>query len=311
MIKKFFDWTKSNKLATVIIFLLIIFAIYKTSPSYFGGGTIIPMMGYYNDGVQTNTAGAVGIAGKMMNSFAFRSNVIPPQPQVAPNLDITNRKVITEASMSLQVKSVNDMVTSIKSKVAELNGYVVNVFVNRPEFGESATVTVRVPSDKIETFIAFAHDNAVKVVNENVSGADITDQYVDTQTRLLQLTEQMAVMQNIMRSAKTVDDIMKVEPYISDLQTQIDNLKGQQNYTDQASKSSLITMYLSTDELSLPYTLDLAWRPQVIFKNAVRSLLIHLQALGGALIWIGVYSVIIVPALTIVLIIYMLRKRKQ
>ena len=63
-----------------------------------------------------------------------------------------------------------------------------------------------------------------------------------------------------------------------------------------------ITVYLSTDELSLPYTPDTKFRPQVIFKLAVRSLMNTLRVVGEALIWAGVYSAIWIPGVVIYLL---------
>ncbi len=67
-----------------------------------------------------------------------------------------------------------------------------------------------------------------------------------------------------------------------------------------------VTIYLSTDEMALPYAPSNAWRPAVIFKLAVRSLIGSLRSLASVLIWIVVYSVIWLPILIAILL---LRKK--
>ena len=74
---------------------------------------------------------------------------------------------------------------------------------------------------------------------------------------------------------------------------------------------SKITLYLSTDELSLPYTPDTKFRPNVVFKLAVRSLLDTLRAIAEALIWVGVYSAIWLPVVIIYLIVKRIRKSRD
>ena len=101
---------------------------------------------------------------------------------------------------------------------------------------------------------------------------------------------------------------MSVQQQLTSLQSQIDNLKGQQKYYEQSAKLSKITIYLSTDELALPYAPTNEWRPTVIFKEAVRSLVGAVRGIGSLTIWIVVFLPIIIP---VVLIIRFIRKRKN
>jgi hypothetical protein len=64
---------------------------------------------------------------------------------------------------------------------------------------------------------------------------------------------------------------------------------------EKTAKLAKITLYLSTDEYVLPYAPTTPFRPEVIFKQAVRSLVGTLRGLVRLGIWLGVYSVIIVP----------------
>jgi len=72
---------------------------------------------------------------------------------------------------------------------------------------------------------------------------------------------------------------------------------------------SLVTVYLSTDEYTLPYAPSEPWRPDVIFKTAVRSLIGNLRGIASTAIWLVVYSVIWVPVLILVLYIRGRKKR--
>lgn len=91
------------------------------------------------------------------------------------------------------------------------------------------------------------------------------------------------------------------------MQYQIDALIGQKEAIEKNVELTKITLYLSTDELSLPYTPDDKFRPNVVFKLAVRSLVKSLIGVGKGLIWIGVYGVIWLPILVVILLV---RKRK-
>ena len=117
-----------------------------------------------------------------------------------------------------------------------------------------------------------------------------------------------AKFEQIMDQATQIQDILQVQREIISLQDQIDSLKGRQNYLEKTAAMAKITIYLSTDEYALPYAPPTSFRPNVIFKEAVRSMVGTIRGLAKDLIWIGVYSAIWLP---ILLVVIFLRRRKK
>ena len=150
----------------------------------------------------------------------------------------------------------------------------------------------------------------MKVTGENLVGKDVTDQYVDIEARIATHQKTKVKFEAILEKATTVSEILQVQRELISIQSQIDALEGQKKSLEQNANLSKVTLYLSTDELALPYTPDKAFRPQVVFKQAVRSLLGSLRSGANALIWVGVYSVIWVPVLVIIYIVRRKKKRK-
>ena len=122
------------------------------------------------------------------------------------------------------------------------------------------------------------------------------------------LEKTKAKFEEILEAATEIQDILQVQREIINLQAEIDAVIGQQKYLEQSAKLARLTVYLSTDELALPYAPSETWRPVVIFRQAVRSLIYQMRKIGTALIWLAVYSVIWIPAL---LLIYYFKKRKS
>jgi hypothetical protein len=139
-------------------------------------------------------------------------------------------------------------------------------------------------------------------------GTDVTEQYEDLDRRIETLEATRAKFEEILEKAVTVDEIIRINQEIINIDSQIDQATGQKTALSDNARLTKVTVFLSTDELALPYTPDEAFRPGVIFKKAVRSLLNAVQNGAELLIWIGVYSVIWVP---VVIIIYLLRRRKK
>ncbi len=257
-----------------------------------------------------------GISGEMGFSPSAKrlsdtgSDMPVPIPQNIPHPDAIDRKTATDANMSLLVKDVKSTMDEIKNETSVKKGYVVNSSISRPEEGATGHISVRIPTSELENFMQFARSKSVKVVYENTYGRDITDQYMDAEARLEVLNELKTQFMSIMTSANTSDEMLRVQKQIFDIQSQIDSLKGQLQYMDGISSTSLVTMNLSTDELSLPYAPDKAWRPEVVFKQAVRALLGTLRGVGNAFIWIGVYSIIWIPAILVFIIVRTLLRRR-
>jgi len=235
-------------------------------------------------------------------------NDIMPPSESAPNANIKNRLVITNSYLSLQVSKVAAVQKQVIKKAEELGGYMVNSSIENPSDVASATVTVRIPSKQLENALQYYRSLSIKVISENLQGDDVTDQYVDFAAQLKTYEKTKAIFEQMLDKAINVQDILQIQREIINVQASIDSIKGQQDYLEKNAEMAKITLYLSTDELALPYAPTDTWRPSVIFKQAVRSLVGTVRRIGSLAIWIGVYAIIWVPILLIVL--YIRRKRR-
>lgn len=225
----------------------------------------------------------------------------------APPTDAADRLVVKDTTLSLQVKNVADTISEIEKTAKDAGGYMVESDLSKPEFAASGNITVRVPEDKRSEALATFKNLAIKIVSEHVSGYDVTDQYTDLQAQLEVLNKTKTKFEEILDKATQVPDLLNVQRELINLQTQIDQVKGQQKYYEQSAKLSKVTIYLSTDDLSLPYAPDQSWRPVVIFRQAVRSLIGTLRSFGSLIIWLVVYLPILLPLLGLL---YFLKKKR-
>lgn len=304
---KIVTWFKANKLQALLV-LVLLFLILKDQPR------LIPF-GQQN----TMYSAPVGRGGAdmEMNKMSVESSALPfagggsdyiPVPESPPFPDQSNRMVVRDSNLSLVVDSVEDTQKKIITKAQELGGYMISSDTQNPDEAATGTVIVRVPATRLDQALEYFRSLSVKVVSEYLSGYDVTDQYVDLQARLATLNKTKAKFENILDTATRVEDILNVQREIINVQSQIDSIVGQQQYLEKTAENSKITVYLSTDELALPYAPTEAFRPAVIFKQAVRSLLQSFRSAARATIWIGVYSIIWLPVL---LVIIFIKRRKN
>src|SRR3989338_8206716 len=103
-----------------------------------------------------------------------------------------SRVVIQESNMSLLVKDVRSIGDQILSYVKNNNGYMVYTSYTRPTESPFASITVRVPTSKLDEALAYFKSLAVKVTSENLVGTDVTEDYTDIEGRLTTLRKTLA-----------------------------------------------------------------------------------------------------------------------
>lgn len=286
------SWIKRNKLSSLLLGLILIYLIWN----YLTGSAVRP--------IYPPLPPQAG-----MPQYSSYS----PSSRGSSELYLgnQNRMVQKESNLSLLVSNVRDTAGAVVKKAEDLGGFMIQSNFSNPGEASNATVSVRVPSSSLNNYLNDLRKLSLRVVSENLSGNDITDQYTDIQARLATLNATKAKFEAIFDKASAIQDILDVQNKIIEIQAQIDNLKGQQQYMEKNTKNARITVYLSTDELALPYAPDVSWRPSVVFKNAVRSLIGTLRGVASALIWIGVYAVIWAPILIVSLLLIRKNKKKE
>ena len=297
-----FVWIKSHLLSS-LLFLILLFVLFKQSSI---GNPLISTsrnfesMEYAGDSMMGLSPSSLPISGG-------GGGVSSPMYYDKSSTDIaaTNRMVVTESHFSVVVKNIRDSISSITNQVQTLGGFVVNTSASYPEENATGYLSVRVPAEKRENFFTFVREAGIRVVSENISGRDVTDQFTDYQARLQTLEKTKTKFEAMLDQATTVEETLKVQQSIIQVQGQIDSITGQIKYLENTSSSSLVTINLATDEYSLPYAPAQPWRPEVIFKQAVRSMVGNLRSVGSVAIYLLVYS----PAIIVIAIIILIGKR--
>lgn len=277
------SWIKQNILVVVLMIVIGVLIAGKNNPNI-----------NFKNSITTDMAMPYSMGSSVGAPANFYREAAPTET--------AQRMVVQDTNMSMLVKDVQEVLREIENVASQTGGYMVNRSLSKPEGAASGNITLRVPTEKREVVLNDIRALGVKVVSENVYGNDVTDQYVDIETRLANLQKVKAKMENIQDQAQQVQDLMQTQAQINNIQQQIDNLKGQQNYLSQTAKLSRITVNLSTDELALPYAPDDAWRPAVVFKTAVRAMIGSLRGVANAIIWAVVYLPVVLIAFGVLLL---------
>ncbi|HEX7541612.1 MAG TPA: DUF4349 domain-containing protein, partial [Anaerolineales bacterium] len=181
----------------------------------------------------------------------------------------------------------------------------MNMYQTTTQNGQTApagTISIRVPSDKLENALGQIKTDAVEVRNETRSGQDVTADYVDLQSQLTNLEMAEADLQAIMDEAKNnpnssttskTQDVLDVYNQIISVRGQIETIKGQMKYYEQASAFSLINVTLVAEETIQPIEIG-GWKPEGVARDAIQSLIKFWQGFVNFLI---LFFLLILPVL--------------
>lgn len=239
---------------------------------------------------------------------------------VAPSMDydqsVTERMITRNANLTLVVTDPVQSVEEIGRMAREMDGYVVSSNQYVSTFGEAqtraqyASITIRVPSDKLDEALAAIKADAVEVRNESVSGEDITQQYTDNESRLRNLEAAEEQLLEIMGSATKTEDVLDVFAQLTQIRGEIEVIRGRLQYLQQSAETSSISIELIPDVATQPIEIE-RWQLRATFNKAVEALVATAEFLVNALIVIAVYvlPVGLVIGLVVWLVIWMVRKR--
>ncbi len=152
------------------------------------------------------------------------------------------RKITKDATISIEMNSVDEGYNKILNISKQYNGYIESTSENTSESGQkTVNIVLKIPADDFEYAISNIKSlGDVKMIRINSS--DITEQYYDVQTRIKNLEIQEESLQNLMKKASNISDILQIEDKLNDVQTQIDSYKSQIKLWDSMTNMSTINL---------------------------------------------------------------------
>ena len=126
------------------------------------------------------------------------------------------RKIIRTAQITIETESVEEICGRIEMLAASFGGYVQQSSINRNSGASdsnerlSGSVQIAVPSEMFDQVLTQL-PSLGKVLHKNVSGQDVTEEYVDLEARLKNWRAQEDQLNLIMTKAHNVEEILAVK----------------------------------------------------------------------------------------------------
>jgi hypothetical protein len=190
---------------------------------------------------------------------------------------LQERLVIQNADLSIVVADPQTKMSAISAMAKELGGFVVSsnmyqTYLSNGEPVPEGSIVIRVPAEKLDSALNQIKSDAVEVRNENRSGQDVTQDYIDLNSQLHSMQAAADQLTRIMQSAEKTEDVLNVFTQLQSYNQQIEVIKGQIQYYEQASALSAISITLIAEETIQPIEIG-GWKPQGVARDAIQSLI--------------------------------------
>lgn len=218
----------------------------------------------------------------------------PPMSSPLTNLgdDKVERLVIRNANLTLVVNDPGQSTEDIGKMAREMEGFVVSSYVYQTTYAEDvmavqASITIRVPVERLDEALDFIKDGSIEVRSENVSGQDVTQEYIDLQSQLRNLELAEEELREIMKSASDADEVLQIYAHLRQVRQEIEIIRGRIQYYDQSARMSAISLELLPDIASQPFQIG-RWEPKGTAKEALKALINAIEFLADAAIWAAI-----------------------
>jgi hypothetical protein len=187
-----------------------------------------------SDGIlKTQDEFSTGITNKQINY----------QQPTENNNSQDKRMIIRSGTMQVEVDNYGETEGKVKQIVNGLNGYVTNSTAQLNASGKKqGTITIRVSSDKFDALVDEL-SKVGKVMNQNISGKDVTEEFMDAEARLKTQRElESRLLQLLAEKTANLTAVVEVEQKLASVRENIEKTEGRMRFLKDQAAYSTITL---------------------------------------------------------------------
>lgn len=155
------------------------------------------------------------------------------------------RKVIKDGRLDVEVSDLAAEKRKLDTLVAKTGAW----YAHEQLYNESRQMTyvliIRIPADRFELFIAAIEQGGGKIIAKSIEARDVTEEYIDLETRLANKRNYMLRYQELLKSARNVKEILEIQENIRQLQEEIESTQGRLQYLSKQVSYSTLTLSIS------------------------------------------------------------------
>lgn len=200
---------------------------------------------------------------------------VTTKEQLAPPVQGVNRgaekkKIIKDGNMSIETKDVYACKKSMDEQLKKLNAYYENENLQNTSERISYDLKIRIPASNFEKLISAIEQGEGAIRLKNIQTRDVTEEYMDIETRLTTKKEYLKRYKELLSRAKNVEEVLQIEENIRVLQEEIESKEGRLNYLNDQVEFSTLDLYIFKEK-EIPVVTKVEERFLERVKKALRS----------------------------------------
>jgi hypothetical protein len=169
--------------------------------------------------------------------------------------EAADRKIVRNAEITMEVDSTTDAQHRVTSIAESNGGFVVTSEAKQRENVDPSKRTldiklvVRLPATRFGVALDEIKQLAGNVSEANVTGQDVTEEFIDLEARIK--TQKALELQflEIMKQARKVEDALEVQRQTAEVRTEIEKLEGRKRFLENRSSLSTITVNIRAPKM--------------------------------------------------------------
>lgn len=222
--------------------------------------------------------------------------------------DSEDRSLIKTGRISVSVDEIDETLREVNLIKSRYGATTMNLSDYGKGLNRRVSITIRVEQSQFDFLYQSLKGMDGEFDSSSISVSDVTERVLDLEARLKNYRSVEDQYLTILEKAETVEDTLAVYQELNKVRLEIERIETQLKNLETQTEYSYIYLTVSQSSAGAEVADD-QWRPEGIFREALRSLVSFLQSVGSVLIWILVFSPII--ALVVLPIIHLRKRAKK
>lgn len=175
--------------------------------------------------------------------FTAESYQMQEERDSAGNIE-EERKIIKTGNINLEVENYKNTVNQLQQLVSNFGGYIVRentyVYDNDRQLLQGNLV-IRIPAENFDQALQMIGEMG-QSKNRSVGTADVTEEYVDLESRLKAMKLKEERLLNLLNKSGSLQDILAVENELARTRADIEALEGRIRYLNNQTELSTINI---------------------------------------------------------------------